>query len=31
LPDGSHTFSATLEEHERAVALYLERLRGGAQ
>jgi UPF0755 protein len=29
LPDGSHTFSATLEEHQRAVDLYLERLRGG--
>jgi UPF0755 protein len=31
LPDGSHTFSTTLAEHERAVALYLERLRGGNQ
>jgi UPF0755 protein len=27
LPDGSHYFSRTLEEHERAVAAYLERLR----
>ncbi len=26
-PDGSHYFSATLAEHERAVARYLERLR----
>ena len=25
--DGSHTFSATFEEHERAVADYLRRLR----
>lgn len=31
LPDGSHTFSATLAEHERAVELYLQRLRGTAQ
>lgn len=28
-PDGSHTFSATLEEHNRAVAAYLQRLRSG--
>ena len=27
LPDGSHTFSATLEEHNAAVAVYLARLR----
>jgi UPF0755 protein len=27
LPDGSHTFSLTLEEHNRAVAQYLRRLR----
>jgi cell division protein YceG involved in septum cleavage len=27
LPDGSHYFSATLEEHNRAVERYLERLR----
>lgn len=27
LGDGSHRFSATLEEHERAVAEYLRRLR----
>jgi len=27
LGDGSHTFSATLEEHNRAVAAYLRRLR----
>ncbi|UCG71533.1 MAG: endolytic transglycosylase MltG [Chromatiales bacterium] len=27
LPDGSHTFSSTLEEHNAAVAVYLERLR----
>ena len=27
LPDGSHTFSATLEEHNAAVAVYLQRLR----
>lgn len=27
LPDGSHHFSATLEEHNRAVDRYLERLR----
>jgi UPF0755 protein len=27
LPDGSHYFSATLEEHNRAVQRYLERLR----
>jgi UPF0755 protein len=26
LPDGSHYFSATLEEHNRAVSRYLERL-----
>ncbi len=26
LPDGSHAFSATLEEHNRAVSRYLERL-----
>jgi UPF0755 protein len=29
LPDGSHIFSATLEEHNRAVAAYLRRLRNG--
>jgi UPF0755 protein len=29
LPDGSHHFSATLEEHNRAVQVYLERLRSG--
>lgn len=28
LPDGSHYFSATLEEHERAVREYLRKLRG---
>jgi UPF0755 protein len=28
-PDGSHYFSATLEEHNTAVARYLERLRRG--
>ena len=28
-PDGSHYFSSTLEEHNRAVALYLERMRSG--
>jgi UPF0755 protein len=27
LGDGSHTFSATLEEHNRAVSAYLQRLR----
>lgn len=27
LGDGSHTFSATLEEHNRAVAAYLQRMR----
>lgn len=27
LGDGSHTFSATVEEHERAVKVYLRRLR----
>ncbi|HEX7080316.1 MAG TPA: endolytic transglycosylase MltG [Gammaproteobacteria bacterium] len=27
LPDGSHYFSSTLEEHNRAVGRYLERLR----
>ena len=27
LGDGSHTFSATLEEHTRAVSAYLQRLR----
>jgi len=31
LPDGSHTFSATLEDHNRAVASYLRRLRTPAQ
>jgi UPF0755 protein len=28
-PDGSHAFSHTLEEHNAAVSLYLERRRGG--
>lgn len=28
LPDGSHEFSATLEQHNRAVQRYLERLSG---
>lgn len=27
LPDGSHTFSVTLEDHNAAVALYIQRLR----
>jgi peptidoglycan lytic transglycosylase G len=27
LPDGSHTFSATKDEHDAAVAAYLKRLR----
>jgi UPF0755 protein len=31
LPDGSHFFSATLEEHNRAVERYLERLRNAAR
>lgn len=30
-PDGSHAFSATLEEHNRAVQRYLKRLRSRAQ
>lgn len=30
LPDGSHTFSATLEEHNAAVAVYLQRLRSNS-
>jgi hypothetical protein len=30
LPDGSHYFSATLEEHNRAVQTYLERIRSRA-
>lgn len=30
-PDGSHRFSATIEEHNEAVRLYLERLRSGSQ
>ena len=29
LGDGSHSFSATKEEHDQAVADYLRRLRGG--
>ena len=29
--DGSHKFSATLEEHNRAVADYLRRLRQGGR
>jgi peptidoglycan lytic transglycosylase G len=29
--DGSHYFSATLEEHERAVRDYLRRLRSAAE
>ncbi len=31
LPDGSHYFSATLDEHNRAVQRYLERRRGMTQ
>lgn len=31
LPDGSHFFSATLEEHNRAVRRYLERLRSAPE
>jgi UPF0755 protein len=31
LPDGSHTFSTTLEEHNSAVASYLRRLRNPAR
>jgi UPF0755 protein len=31
LPDGSHYFSATLEEHNRAVQRYLERRRSATQ
>lgn len=30
LPDGSHRFSDTLEEHNRAVSQYLRRLRGNS-
>ena len=30
-PDGSHYFSATLEEHNEAVALYLQKLRSGGE
>jgi UPF0755 protein len=28
-PDGSHVFSATLEQHEQAVRDYLRRLKSG--
>ena len=31
LPDGSHYFSATLDEHNAAVARYLERVRGAQE
>ncbi len=31
LPDGSHTFSATKDEHDAAVAVYLKRLRKARQ
>ena len=30
-PDGSHAFSATLEEHNQAVSRYLQRQRAGAE